>query len=316
MEILSHADLLSRGSSAFEVKNLLRRGELVRVSRGMYVPGSQRPSDAEQHHRVRVLAHTRSSAYVVSHVSAAIMHGLPVGGARLSEVHVTRLGKGGQRHAAGRRVHSSPLAPDFCTTIEGVFVTTVARTVVDLLKTESLEVSVSAADAALRLKLCTRGDLHTAMAALKFHPGAPRARRALELVDGRAESPGETRARLVLAAGPLPPTELQISIYDDLGRFLGRADGGYVERGVFWEYDGLGKYETLLKRGQTPLDAVLREKKRESSITELGATIVRIDKEDLQVRHLLWNRMARALARSEQPGWLPPRGRYEVAPKV
>ncbi|HET7724515.1 MAG TPA: hypothetical protein VFK68_07745 [Propionibacteriaceae bacterium] len=191
-----------------------------------------------------------------------------------------------------------------------------ARTVVDLLKTESTEVSVSAADAALNLKLCTRVELERAMAAVKFHPGAPRARRAMDLVDGRAESPGETRTRLVLDAGPLPRTELQISIYDDLGRFVGRVDGGYVERGVFWEYDGRGKYESLLKPGQTHVDAVLREKKRESFITELGGTVVRIDKDDLRDGQRLWNRMARALARSEQPGWLPPRGQYQVAPKV
>jgi len=175
---------------------------------------------------------------------------------------------------------------------------------------------VSAADAALFLKKCAREDLSTAMAELKFHAGGPRARRAVALVDGRSESPGETRTRLVLNAGPLPKTELQISVFDEHGRFVGRADGGYPDYGVFWEYDGKAKYEALLKPGQTTLDAVLAEKKRESGFTELGSTIVRIDKYDLQARVRLWDRMARALARSSQPGWLPPRGRYEPAPWV
>jgi hypothetical protein len=138
----------------------------------------------------------------------------------------------------------------------------------------------------------------------------------MALVDGRSESPGETRTRLVLNAGPLPKTELQISVFDEYGRFVGRADGGYPEQGVFWEYDGKAKYAALLKPGQTTLDAVLAEKKRESDITELGSTMVRIDMHDITDRARLWDRMARALARSSQPGWLPPRGRYAVAPWV
>lgn len=316
MEIMSHSDLLDRGSSAFEVQQQIRRGELVRLCRGVYARREDIPSEEEKRHRLWVLGHARRSDYAVSHVSAAVLHGLPVGGADLREVHVTRIGRGGQRHVSGRRVHSSPLDPTWCTVVDGVLVTTVARTLADLLKVESLEVAVSAADAALFLKKCAREDLGTAMAELKFHAGGPRARRAVALVDGRSESPGETRTRLVLNAGPLPKTELQISVFDEHGRFVGRADGGYPDYGVFWEYDGKAKYEALLKPGQTTLDAVLAEKKRESGFTELGSTIVRIDKYDLQARVRLWDRMARALARSSQPGWLPPRGRYEPAPWV
>jgi hypothetical protein len=196
-----------------------------------------------------------------------------------------------------------------------VLVTTVARTLADLCKVEALEVAVAAADAALLIGACSRRELEEAMAELRFHPGGPRARRAMALVDGRSESPGETRARLVLDCGPLPKTELQISVFDEHGRFVGRADGGYPRHGVLWEYDGEGKYETLLKPGQTTLDAVLAEKKRESDFTELGSIVVRIDKYDVRARTQLWDRMSRALARSDAPGWLPPRGSYVVAPR-
>ena len=173
MEIMSHSDLLDRGSSAFEVQQQIRRGELVRLCRGVYTPREEVPSEEEKRHRLWVLGHARRSDYAVSHVSAAVLHGLPVGGADLREVHVTRIGRGGQRHVAGRCVHSSPLDPTWCTVIDGVLVTTVARTLADLLKVESLEVAVSAADAALFLKKCTREDLNTAMAELKFHAGGP-----------------------------------------------------------------------------------------------------------------------------------------------
>ena len=259
-----------------------------------------------------MLGHALGSDYAVSHVSAAVLHGLPVGGADLREIHVTRIGHGGQRHVAGRRVHSSPLDPRWCTVIDGVLVTTVARTLADLSKIDSLEVAVSAADAAIHLKKCTPGDLVTAMAELKFHAGGPRARRAMALVDGRSESPGETRTRLVLATGLLPKSELQISVFDEQGRFVGRGDGGYPELGVLWEYDGRGKYETLLLPGQTPLDAVLAEKKREERITELGWVVIRIDAADLRDPDRLVRRILAALVRSKQPGWLPPRGTYTI----
>lgn len=316
MEVLSHSDLVGLGLSPEEVQRQARRGELVRLCRGVYTKRDHLPAEVEKRHRLWVLAHARNTDYAVSHVSAAVLHGLPVGGADLREVHVTRIGHGGQRHQAGRRVHSSPLDPQWCTVVDGVLVTTVARTVADLLKVESQEVAVSAADAALNLKLCTREQLNEALAELKFHPGGPRARRAMALVDGRSESPGETRARLVLDAGPLPKTELQISIFDEYGRPVGRADGGYPKKGVFWEYDGMGKYDVLLEPGQTTLDAILGEKKRESDITELGSTMLRIDKYDLRSPARLWDRALRALARAEIPGWLAPRGRYEVAPRI
>src|SRR5664279_5423884 len=126
------------------------------------------------------------------------------------------------------------------------------------------------------------------------HRGAPRARAALRLADGRAESPGETWTRLALTHPSLPPCELQIEVYDEHGRFVGRADGGYLEHGVLWEYDGQDKYHRLLAPGQTTLDAVLAEKRRESGFTELGWL----------VPETLRRRMLDAIARSSRPGWL------------
>lgn len=200
---MTHSDLLDRGSSAFDVQQQLRRGELVRLCRGVYTRREDIPSGEKERHRLWVLGHALRSDYAVSHVSAAVLHGLPMGGADLREVHVTRIGHGGQRHVSGRRVHSSPLDPRWCTVVDGVLVTTVARTLADLSKVEPLEVAVSAADAALFLKKCTREDLNTALVELKFHAGGPRARRAMALVDGRSESPGETRASYS-TPGPFP----------------------------------------------------------------------------------------------------------------
>jgi hypothetical protein len=204
------------------------------------------------------------------------------------------------------------------TSVAEVAVTTVARTLVDLAKFERLEVAVAAADSALHSNLCGVSELSETLESVRSHPYSRRSSHAMSLVDGRAESPGETRTRLLLNGGPkgavivLPPTDLQVSIFDEKGRFVGRADGGYPEHGVLWEYDGLSKYGQLLAPGQSTLDVILAEKRREERLTELGWIVVRIIAADLGHRADLVERVARAIARSRRPEWLPPRGSYRV----
>ena len=119
----------------------------------------------------------------------------------------------------------------------------------------------------------------------------------------------------MLDGGRLPATELQISIFDERGRFIGRADGGYPDKGLLWEYDGKTKYGRLLKPGQTILDVVLAEKERESEFTELSWGIIRIINRDFAQTAELRDRVARAAGRASRPGWLPPRGTYEIGPR-
>src|SRR3712207_9277276 len=72
---------------------MVRRGELRRLQRGTYAHSpAELPTDAVARHRLTVLATIpglRSPA-VVSHLSAAVLHGLPVWGVPLDRVHVSR----------------------------------------------------------------------------------------------------------------------------------------------------------------------------------------------------------------------------------
>ena len=125
-----------------------------------------------------------------------------------------------------------------------------ARTVVDLARSQPVKTAVAAMDNALYRRLCSPEDIRHAMTSVYRHRGAPRARLATELADGRAESP-ETTVRLAARHSSLPLMELQFDVYDEAGRLVGRADGGYPELGVMWEYDGRGKYGELLPPGRT-----------------------------------------------------------------
>lgn len=313
---VTHTQLLTEGQSASSVRHDVRTGKLLPLCRGVYIPREIAPPEKEAQHRLKVLASATRSEYAISHASAAVLHGLPVGWADLSEVHVTRARHGGGRIEGGRRVHAGVLDPRWCTVVDGVLVTTVARTVVDLAKIAPTYIAVGAADGALQLKLCSLSELREALESVRGHPFSRRAQRVVNLCDGRSESPGESRARLVLNSGPLPVTELQISVYDDRGRFVGRADGGYLEYGLLWEYDGQAKYGRLLKPGQTIHDVVLAEKQRESEFTELNWSVLRIINKDFAQTNDLHGRVARAADRARRPGWLPPRGSYEIDPRL
>ncbi len=73
------------------------------------------------------------------------------------------------------------------------------------------------------------------------YPGARgirQLRAALESVDGGAESPQETRLRLLLVESGLPRPVTQIPVRNDYGKVVRRIDMGYPELKVGVEYDG------------------------------------------------------------------------------
>ncbi|MBI4900983.1 MAG: hypothetical protein HY829_10955 [Actinobacteria bacterium] len=251
----------------------------------------------------------------MTHVSAAVLHGLPLVRADLTEVHMTQV-RYGNRHRATRHVHSGFVGPEWLTTVDSIPATSIARTLADVAKTQSRLTAVIAADAALHRGLCSYEDITLALASITRHRGAPRARQSLALADRRSESPGESWTRVALTHPSLPSPNLQIDVYDERGQLVGSADGGYPDHGVLWEYDGVSKYEALLRPGQSTLDAVLAEKNRENRLIELGWSVVRVISSDLADPHVLRDRIRRAINRSGQAGWLAPRGSWTVTDRT
>jgi hypothetical protein len=231
-------------------------------------------SDLKYELRARAVA-ARSPHLVLSHISAGAVLRLPISGVRLDVVHLTRIGKGGGRSGPGRTVHSARLDPGEILTGNGFQVTNVARTLIDTACSAPFATTVIAADNALHRRLITPTDLAAALDRTQHRRGAAAGRRALLFADGRSESVGETRTRLVMHQFGLPTPTLQIRIYDKAGTFLGRVDLGYPELGVLIEFDGLVKYRKPLQPGQTPDDVVIAEKVREDLIRGLGYVVVR-----------------------------------------
>ena len=108
------AALRAAGYNEDDVRRLLRAGVLVPVRRGAYVERERAPDDAAARHVLLLqaaLAELGTGA-AASHVSAAVMHGLPAWGLALDRAHVTFDRPSGGRLEARLHVHTAPLHAD------------------------------------------------------------------------------------------------------------------------------------------------------------------------------------------------------------
>jgi hypothetical protein len=294
-------ELSAEGFSPTELSALRRAGDLHRVRRGAYANPPELPTDPVDRHRILLEATLRqmSADAVVSHMSAAVLHGLPTWSQELVRVHLTRDRDGGGKVRRYTHLYTSALAPEDVVEIGGRRVTSLARTVVDLSRTLSMAQSVPIGDAALRLGL-DRAELCAIAARCVGWSGIARARRAIEFLDARSESVGESSSRVVLHQTGVPAPQLQVEVFDALGRLVGRADFGWEEYRTLGEFDGRVKYGRLLKPGQTAADAVFEEKRREDALRSMGWEVVRWIWEDLRNPSSQQERLDRAFARGRR----------------
>ncbi|BBY46491.1 hypothetical protein [Mycolicibacterium celeriflavum] len=137
-------------------------------------------------------------------------------------------------------------------------------------------------DAALRSGTCARGELWRAAIEQAGRRGIVAVRNLLALADGRAESPMESEARLVMIDGGLPMPELQYEVVDGNGE-LRRLDFAWPEFRVAVEYDGVDWHADP--------DAVRNDRRRRLALHDIGWIIIAIVFDD--VRHRAWDFVAR-----------------------
>ncbi|MGR6966371.1 hypothetical protein ACU610_18080 [Geodermatophilus sp. URMC 61] len=183
----------------------LRRGVLVTAGD---LAASERAGRRFDVDCLAVLASLARPTALVSHSSAARLWELPTPRTadqtvRLTDPHQWRRGQ-------GYLMTCAPVAPTDHWRAGPVPVTSATRTLVDCAREGSVEDAVVAMDAGLLTERTMLADLQRAVDAVRHWPGAPRAQRAVELADGRAESPLETRGRLRIMGAGLPRPELQV----------------------------------------------------------------------------------------------------------
>jgi hypothetical protein len=203
--------------------------------------------------------------------TAAWLHGLPV--LPCDPVEVTIPKPIGNRRRADASISRAGLASEEIVLKRGFPTTSAVRTVVDLASRNTLTERVVAADMFLYAKLVTIADLNK----------VARLRRVVELAEPLAESPMETRLRMLLVLAGLPRPEVQGPIHDDEGNPLGRPDLLYRVQRLAVEYDG-----------DNHRDRLAADNRRQNRLIGAGFRLLRFTASDvyrfpdsvvMQVRH-------------------------------
>ena len=294
-EFLLRREAVTGGWSDDELGRLVRAGELARLRRGAYVDAIL-PADKGAVHRLLVratMAGLRRPS-VVSHQSAAVLHGLPLWDVPLDRVHVTRRPRAWNDTSAVLCCHVARLRDDEVMVVDGIEVTDPVRTALDLARSLPHEAAVVAIDAALHIGALSHEVLRRRLFDIAGTPGSRSAARAVSAADGRSESVGESRSRVILHRWKLPPSALQFEIRSAGGIFLGRSDFAWEDWRLLGEFDGRLKYGRLLRPGQEAGDVVFEEKRREDAIRDEDWGMVRWTWSDLNRPDRLAARVRRA----------------------
>lgn len=254
------------------------RGLFVKVVPGVYLPSSEWEAlDFEGRHltRMRAIELIRPGT-VFSHLSAALVWGLPVVGGDLAVPHSVAAPSSGGRSMNSLRRHAIGV-PAETRSESGLTVTSVQDTVLHIAASYPPEVSVPVLDAALRLPgaLATVEELVAMAGRLPASSGPARCAWAIRFADAAAGSPGESLSRVAIHRLGFPPPVLQ-ERFEDAWGLIGFVDFWWPDQDVIGEFDGRGKYlRDEFLDGRAPAEVVLDEKKRENRLRALGPRVGR-----------------------------------------
>ncbi|PWW21317.1 hypothetical protein JD79_00445 [Geodermatophilus normandii] len=157
----------------------------------------------------------------------------------------------------------------------------------------------SAVDAALASGHLSREDLTACLERMGPVPGSRRAARVTTFADGRSESVGESRSRVLLHRLGIPAPDLQVRLLRPNRSVIGRCDFGWREHRTVGEFDGRVEYRA--DEGRDPGDVVFREELREDEIRDAGWEVARWTWADLDTPSVVDRRIRRAPSRAGRP---------------
>jgi hypothetical protein len=223
-------------------------------------------------------------AAVVTGRSAAALWGVALAGPA-DDVEVTLPPSSRMVRVQGLCTRRAALDPVHVWTRRGLPVTSPEATAVRVAAALPRDAAVAAVD-----QIIATGSVDLAavrrLAASSRGPGSARARVVTDLADGLAESPQETRLRLLIGRSTLPPPVAQFTVRYE-GRFVARVDFAWPEKKVALEYDGLWHADA---------DQFARDRQRLNRLRAAGWQVVFVTAADLHDPVRLLARIAEALA--------------------
>jgi len=269
-EVLTYRTSAQRPDESDAIRRRAAAGELTRVARGLYAEaaGWAALRTTEQHHvRVRSFADRIRPGDLVSHVSAAVVFGVPLLTPPPTRIHVTSGGADRRTTNSTFIVHAD-LDPDrnrrAVTTPDGLVLCGLDRLATDLALTLPFSDAVVALDSLLGRAV--ERDLVRSAVERRGQKGRRRALRAVDFADAASDSPGESYARARFDQFGTPTPVLQHR-FRTAGEPDIVVDFWFPESGVVVEFDGAVKYQrSEYLRGRTPEEALIDEKIREDRL--------------------------------------------------
>jgi hypothetical protein len=206
---------------------------------------------------------------VVAGQSAAALHG-----AKWVEAHrPAELLWTNRRAPTGIRAWSDAVGDDEVQVIDGILVTTPARTALDLACRYPLVKAVAAIDSLARATHLKMADVELLAERYKGRRGIRKARIALDLVDPGAESPKETWLRLLVIRNGFPRPTTQIPVYNEYGALVAVLDMGWENIKLALDYEG--------DHHRNPV-RFNKDIRRHDDVTELGWMDIRVTSRDTE----------------------------------
>lgn len=219
--------------------------------------------------RLSAIQHRLPAAAAFSGRTAAWLHGLGLSPGD-DPYEVTVPSASGVSARVGVSVRRSHLTEGDVLVKDELRITSIPRTLADLSHRLDLVEAVVAVDRALQMHLITLAQLNSWIAARKGSKGIVSFRRVAELAEPAAESPMETRLRLLLIFAGLPRPEAQARLYGKRGEFLGRVDLFYRSPRLAIEYDG-----------GTHRDSLIEDNRRQNGLLSAGFRLLRFTGPDV-----------------------------------
>ncbi len=272
--IITATQAVASGVPAAAIRRLVRGGDWIRVRPSVYAMWMS-PSAERWRQRVMAGSLWLADAGAVSHRAAAIVFGLD--GLRGAPVELTTTGRQRSRETGWVLHHVATLVHLDVTTRDGMRVTSVARTLVDLCSVVTPRIVDQAMESALRLRLVTLEQIRLALGRvgtarrrawvleglLDTHPGRP------------TDSALETIVCELLRDGGLPRPHRQYPVSDG-SRVVARIDLAYPESRLAIEVDGHA-FHSSRRDWQ-------RDRSRQNELTRHGWRIYRLTWEDVTHR--------------------------------
>jgi len=186
-------------------------------------------------------------------------------------------------------VHSDKLLPGESVGINGMAVTTAARTAFDLGRRLPITAAVQRVDALMNATGLRAADVEKVIIGHPGVRGLSALRRVLALVDAGAQSPYETLTRLILVRAGLPTPATQVPAVDEYGFVVAYLDMGWPELRVAVEFDGAQHWTDARQRR--------RDIERLADLEALGWIVIRVSSDMVRTPAALVARVRSALGR-------------------